>query len=61
VTFRGGLVVFTAAFVAMLCAGALLAVAELGTHESIRTLWISSGLSVVAIVGAIAAVVLARR
>ncbi|MGZ4108970.1 MAG: hypothetical protein ACXVQU_00885 [Actinomycetota bacterium] len=60
-TFRGGLVVFGGAFVAMLCAGAVLAVAELGTHESIRMLWISSGLSVVAILCAIAAVLLARR
>jgi hypothetical protein len=61
VTYRGGLVAFAAAFVAMLGAGAILAVAEIGAHESIRLLWISSALSVVAILGAIAAVALARR
>jgi hypothetical protein len=61
VTYRGGLIAFAAAFVAMLVAGALLAVAEIGAHESIRLLWISSGLSVIAILGAIAAVALARR
>jgi MFS-type transporter involved in bile tolerance (Atg22 family) len=60
VTFRG-IVVFAGAFAAMLCAGALLAINELGTRESIRMLWVSSGLSVVAILGAIAAVLLARR
>jgi len=61
VTYRGGLVVFAAAFVAMLGAGALLAVAEIGAHESIRLLWISSALSAAAILGAVAAVALARR
>ncbi len=58
-TFRG-VAVFAGAFVAMLCAGAVLAVDELGTHGSMRMLWVSSGLSVVAILGAIAAVLLAR-
>jgi hypothetical protein len=61
VTFRGGLVAFGAAFAAMLFAGAVLGVAELGTHESIGLLWVSSGLSFVAILGAISAVLLARR
>jgi hypothetical protein len=61
VTYRGGLVAFAAAFVLMLCAGAILAVAEIGTHESIRLLWISSAFSGAAILGAIAAVALTRR
>jgi hypothetical protein len=61
VTFRHGLVVYAAAFVAMLAAAATAAVGSLGASESIRMMYASSTLSALAIVGSIAAVLLARR
>ena len=58
---RGGLLAFAGSFIAMLLAGAILGIAELGSRESIHLLWFSSARSVVAILGAVAAVLLARR
>jgi hypothetical protein len=52
---------YTAAFVAMLGAAVVLAVGTLGSSQSIPMMYVSSALSVIAIVGASAAVLLARR
>lgn len=60
-TGRQGLLVYAAAFVAMLAAGAIAAIGTLGSTESIPLMWVSSALSVLAIAGAVIAVLLARR
>jgi hypothetical protein len=61
VTNRGALVAYATAFAAMLGAGVVLAVTALGSMGSVDVLWVSSGLSVAAILAAVAAVVLGRR
>jgi hypothetical protein len=45
----------------MLGAGVVVAVGTLASAQSIRMMYVSAALSVVAILGAIAAIVLARR
>jgi hypothetical protein len=61
---RAPLLLYAAAFVAMLAAGTVLAVAAFGTMTSTTMLWVSSALSlgaVLAAVGAVALSVGARR
>ncbi len=60
-TPRGWTTLYVAAFVSMLVAGALLAVAARGFLDRLELLWISAGLSLVAIVLAVLALVLPRR
>jgi hypothetical protein len=61
VTNRAALVVYATGFAAMLGAGAVLAVTALGSMGSVDVLWVSSALSVAAIVASAAAVLLGRR
>ncbi|MEW6059825.1 MAG: hypothetical protein AB1551_06760 [Actinomycetota bacterium] len=52
---------FAGAFVLMLAAGVILVVGTVGYLSSIRLLWVSAGLSLAAIVVALASVVVPRR
>ena len=58
---RGRLSVYAAAFLVMIAAGVVFAVATIGTLESLRLLRVSAVLSVLAIVVACLALVLPRR
>jgi membrane protein YdbS with pleckstrin-like domain len=58
---RGWVSLYLVSFVLMLAAGAALASSAVHFLDSTRPLWLSTGLSAVAILVAIAAVVLPRR
>jgi hypothetical protein len=52
---------YAAAFVLMLSAGVVLAIAGLGALSSLGLLWLSAGLSAGAVVAATASIVVSRR
>jgi len=58
---RGSIPLYAAAFVLLVLAGAALVSAALGFLASTRLLWISAGLSALAIVAAVGAVLAPRR
>ena len=58
---RTAFALHTAAFVLMLLAGAVLAVAGLGALSSLGLLWLSAFLSGAAVVAAAASIVVSRR
>jgi hypothetical protein len=58
---RGWISVFAVAFALMAAAAVALAASSLGSLRSIGLLWFSSGLSLAAIVAAIASVLVPRR
>jgi hypothetical protein len=58
---RAALLVYGFAFAAMLAAGAVFALSAVGTSGSNRLLWVSSGLSALAIMGALLAALVGRR
>ena len=60
-TPRGWTTLYAVAFVAMLVAGLLLAIAARGFLDNLTLLWLSAGLSLGAIVLAVLALVLPRR
>jgi hypothetical protein len=60
-TPRGWVSLYAAAFVLMLTAGTVFAVATLGRLESLRLFRVSAGLSIAAMAVAILSVVLPRR
>ena len=60
-TPRGWTTLYAVAFVVMLVAGLLLAVAARGFLDNLTLLWLSAGLSLGAIVLAVLALVLPRR
>jgi hypothetical protein len=60
VTNRATIVVYATAFAAMLGGAAVLGVTALGSMDSVDVLWVSSALSVVAIVTSLAAMLLER-
>jgi hypothetical protein len=61
VTPRLALLAYAVGFAAMTAAGVVLAVAALGTLNSVTILWVSSAFSVAAVVAAVVSVVLSRR
>jgi hypothetical protein len=58
---RGWVSLYFVSFVLMLAAGAALASSAVNFLNSTRPLWLSTGLSAIAILAAVAAVVLPRR
>ena len=60
-TPRGWTTLYAVAFVVMLVAGLLLAIAARGFLDNLTLLWLSAGLSLGAIVFAVLALVLPRR
>ena len=60
-TPRGWTTLYAVAFVVMLVAGLLLAIAARGFLDNLTLLWLSAGLSLGAIVLAVLALVLPRR
>lgn len=60
-TRRGSLILYAAAFVVMVCAGLFLALATRSFLDDVSLLWISTGLSAIALSLAIAAFVVPRR
>ncbi len=60
-TPRGWTTLYAVAFVVMLVAGLLLAIAARGFLDNLTLLWVSAGLSLGAIVLAVLALVLPRR
>ena len=60
-TRRGWLSLYGVAFALMLAAGVALAASSLGTLRSIRLLWLSAVLSILAIALALVSVFLPRR
>ena len=60
-TPRGWTTLYAVAFVVMLIAGLLLAIAARGFLDNLTLLWVSAGLSLGAIVLAVLALVLPRR
>ena len=60
-TPRGWTTLYAVAFVVMLIAGLLLAIAARGFLDNLTLLWLSAGLSLGAIVLAVLALVLPRR
>ena len=60
-TPRGWTTMYAVAFVVMLVAGLLLAIAARGFLDNLTLLWLSAGLSLGAIVLAVLALVLPRR
>ena len=60
-TPRGWTTLYAVAFVVMLAAGLLLAIAARGFLDNLTLLWLSAGLSLGAIVLAVLALVLPRR
>lgn len=58
---RGSLALYVVAFVLMLCAGVALVASAKGLLESTRLLWVSSALSVAAIVMAVVGLLVPRR
>jgi hypothetical protein len=61
VTGRVSIGLYAAAFVLMLSAGVVLAIAGLGALSSLGLLWLSAGLSACAVAAATASIVVSRR
>jgi len=58
---RGSFALYVVAFVLMLAAGGALVASAKGLLESTRLLWVSTGLSIAAIVAAVAGLFIPRR